>query len=628
MATRSAPRNTDADFARARALRAGGELAGARALLAPLAASQPNDPVVHHEFGLTLAALGESEAAVAAFRHAVALKPDWSKAWRALSEALAARGDTAGAEAAKLNEIRASAHDPYLQEAALALFDNRLSDAEPLLRARLKADPFDVAAIRMLAEVAGRIGRYKDAEKLLRRALDLAPGFGAARANLAMALYRQNRPADAIVELNKVIEYDPDNVAHANLKAAALGRIGGFDEAIALYEEVLKAAPNQPKVWMSYGHMLKTVGRQADGISAYRQALAIAPTLGEVWWSLANLKTVRFDAADVAAMQQALASPDLSDEDRFHLDFALGKALEDMRDAAGAFAHYAAGNALRRRHVVYDAAETTAFVDDCIELFTPEFFAARSGQGCPARDPIFVLGMPRAGSTLVEQILASHSQVEGTSELPDIPALARQVADYPRGLADLPAPRLRELGEAYLERARIQRRTDRPLFIDKLPNNWAHIGLILLALPNATIIDARRDPLACCFSNFKQHFARGQAFSYALEDMGRYYADYVRLMAAVDRVLPGRVHRVIYERMVDDTEAQVRALLDACGLAFEPACLRFHETERAVRTASSEQVRQPIFRDGTEAWRPFEPWLEPLKTALGPVLDAYPNAPD
>lgn len=516
---------------------------------------------------------------------------------------------------------------PRLIDAALALHDNALSVAEPLLRAHLKEDPFDVAAIRMLAELAGRIGRYKDAETLLRRALDLSPEFTAARANLAIALYRQNRSAEAIAELDLVLDDEPDNPGHANLKAAALGRIGGFDEAIDLYEAVLKGAPHQPRVWMSYGHMLKTVGRQADGVAAYRRALALTPGLGEAWWSLANLKTVRFDEADIAAMRSALGRDDISDEDRFHLDFALGKAFEDRKEADGAFGHYAAGNALRRTKIVYDADETEAFVDRSAALFTPGFFASRAGQGCDAPDPIFILGMPRAGSTLVEQILSSHPLVEGTSELPDIPFLARQIADYPQGVDALAPSRLREIGEEYLRRASVQRRTDRPFFIDKLPNNWAHLPFIHLILPRAKIVDARRHPLGCCFSNFKQHFARGQAFTYALEDMGRYYRDYVRLLAHVDSVLPGLVHRVIYERMVDDTEAEVRALLAACGLEFDPACLDFHKTARAVRTASSEQVRRPIFREGTESWKPFEPWLDPLKAALGDVLDSYPGVP-
>jgi tetratricopeptide (TPR) repeat protein len=517
-------------------------------------------------------------------------------------------------------------NDPRLMKAALALFDNRLSEAEPLLRAHLKDDPFDVYAIRMLAELAGRIGRYKDAETLLHRALELAPDFGAARANLATCLYRQNRSVEAIAELDRVMIDDPENIGHSNLKAAALGKIGGFDEAIDLYGEVLRAAPNQPKVWMSYGHVLKTVGRLDEGIAAYRRAIEIAPSLGEVWWSLANLKTARFSADDIAAMRTALEQRHLTDEDRLHLDFALGKALEDAKDFASAFAHYAAGNALRRESLDYSADETTQFVDRSIAVATPAQFAAKQGQGCPVRAPIFVLGMPRAGSTLIEQILSSHSLVEGTSELPDIPALAR-TAGYPENLADLSAAELRSLGEDYLSRTRVQRRTDKPLFIDKLPNNWAHVPFIHLILPGAIIIDARRHPMSCCFSNFKQHFARGQGFSYSLGDMGRYYADYVRLMAHVDTVLPGRVHRVIYERMVDDSESEIRALLDACGLPFEEACLRFHETERAVRTPSSEQVRRPIFRDGVEGWQGFAPWLEPLEAALGGALTAYPDAP-
>lgn len=523
--------------------------------------------------------------------------------------------------------LPAGRYHPRLIDAALALNDNRLHDAEPLLKQHLRDDPFDVAAIRMLAELAGRIGRYRDAESLLRRAVELSPGFTAARANLALVLYRLNRPSEAIAELNRVVAEDPDNPGHANLQAAAFGRVGDFEEAIALYDRVLRDQPRQPRIWMSYGHMLKTVGRQADGVAAYRRAIALMPALGEAWWSLANLKTVTFDDTDIAAMEAALAQPGVSDEDRFHLDFALGKAFEDRRRAEDAFRHYDAGNHLRRAGLPYDADETGAFVDRSIALYTGEFLSQRAGQGSDAPDPIFILGMPRAGSTLVEQILSSHSLVEGTSELPDIPTLARRGANYPELVADYPADRLRALGEEYLKRTRVQRRTDRPFFIDKLPNNWAHLPFIHLILPRAKIIDARRHPLGCCFSNFKQHFARGQAFSYDLTDMGRYYRDYVRLMAHVDRVLPGRVHRVIYEDMVEDTERAVRALLDHCGLEFEPACLAFHETRRAVRTASSEQVRQPIFREGTEAWKPFEPWLDPLKAALGDVLPAYPDVP-
>lgn len=518
-------------------------------------------------------------------------------------------------------------YDPRLLAAASAMNANRLPEAEPLLRALLREDPFDVRAIRLFAELAGRIGRYGDAENLLRRAIELDPAFTPARANLALVLYRTNRAAEALDQLAQVTREDPDNPSHANLAAAANGRIGAFDAALALYEKVLADAPAQPRVWMSYGHMLKTVGRQADGIAAYRRALALMPGLGEAWWSLANLKTVRFSDEDIAAMEQALSDPGLGAEDRWHLDFALGKAFEDRREAQTAFAHYVAANALRRKRIPYKADETTATIDAMIAVATPALFEAGEGAGCPAPDPIFVVGMPRAGSTLVEQILASHSQVEGTSELPDIAQLARKVPDYPAGLAKLTREDLRAMGESYLHTTRIQRHTARPLFIDKMPNNWVHVPLIRLILPRARIIDARRHPLGCCFSNFKQHFARGQGFSYDLEDMGRYYADYVRLMAHVDAVQPGAVHRVIYEAMVEETETQVRALLAACGLPFEEACLAFHKTERAVRTASSEQVRQPIFREGTSAWKPFEPWLDPLRAALGPVLESYPHAP-
>ncbi|HEX2793808.1 MAG TPA: sulfotransferase [Croceicoccus sp.] len=511
-------------------------------------------------------------------------------------------------------------YHPRLLAAASALNVNDLARAEPLLKQHLKDDPCDPLGIRMLAELAGRIGRYRDAETLLRRALELAPDFTAARSNLALVLYRTNRPAEAIAELDLVAVEDPDDLGYANLRAAALGRVGDYDEAIGIYQHVLAERPDQPKVWMSYGHLLKTIGRVEEAIAAYRNAIARRRSLGEVWWSLANLKTFRFEEADLSAMAAQLLRSDLSAEDRFHFDFALGKAREDRGEAEAAFAHYAAGNALRRESLPYSAGETRAFVDRSIALATPDFLAERAGQGCSAPDPIFVLGMPRAGSTLIEQILSSHSEVEGTSELHDIPMLAKDLGDYPAALAEMRAGDFRALGEAYLTRTRVHRRTPRPFFIDKLPNNWAHVPLILLALPNAKIIDARRHPLGCCFSNFKQHFARGQGFSYSLAGMGAYYRDYVRLMRHVDAVQPGRVHRVVYEDMVEDTEGQVRRLLDYCGLPFEPACLSFYETERAVRTASSEQVRQPIYRDGTSAWKPFEKHLAPLVDALGPVL--------
>ena len=514
---------------------------------------------------------------------------------------------------------------PRLIEAAAALHADRLDVAERILKPHLKEDPFDVRAIRMLAELAARIGRLKDSEALLRRALEIAPAFTPARTNLAMVLGRLGRAAEALDLMEEVFRAEPDGLGHLNLKAATLGRLGDFEQALEIYDEVISRAPKQPRVLLSYGHMLKTVGRQDDAVSAYRKAIDLKPELGEAWWSLANLKTVKFVEADIDAMESALSSGDLKDDDRFHIQFALGKAFHDLGRNADAFRHYSEGNALRRKYHPFNAQHLTALVDRSIEVFNLELLSKPGG--CKAPDPIFILGMPRAGSTLVEQILSSHSLVEGTSELADMPAIARGRGKYPASAAEMTGDDRVVAGEDYLRRTAVQRRTDRPYFIDKLPNNWMFVPFIHLVLPNAKIIDARRYPLGCCMSNFRQHFARGQDFSYDLKDLGRYYSDYVRLMAHVDDLLPGRVHRVIYERMVDDTEAEVRRLLDYCGLDFEPDVLQFYKTERAVRTPSSEQVRQPIYRNATDEWRGYDEYLAPLKEALGPVLDAYPDAP-
>lgn len=517
-------------------------------------------------------------------------------------------------------------YDPRLIEAALALNENRLEIAERILKPYLKEDPFDAAAIRMLAELAARIGRIGDAENLLRRAVELAPGWAAPKANLALVLGRMGRPAEAMELLDDIFAVEPEELGHWNLKAATLGRLGDFDEAIAMYEAVLERAPKQPKVWMSYAHMLKTVARLEDGIAAYRKAIELRQTLGEAWWSLANLKTVEFSSADVQAMERALATPGLGDDDRLHLDFALGKAMHDAGRFDDAFAHYSRANALRLKLQPYAPGDVSKLVERSIAIFTAEAFAQRPG-GCGSPEPIFIVGLTRSGSTLIEQILSSHSLVEGTSELQDIPILARRTGKYPQGVLGLTTQERQALGEEYLKRTSVQRRTDKPFFVDKLPNNWMWVPFIHLILPNAKIIDARRHPLGCCISNFRQHFAHGQGWTYDLEHLGHYYSSYVRLMSHVDAVLPGRVHRVIYERMVDDTENEIRALLEHCGLEFEPQVLEFYKTERAIRTPSSEQVRKPIYRDATQEWRAYEPYLEPLKRALGPFLDAYPDAP-
>ena len=553
-------------------------------------------------------------------------------AYRALGDQLTVAGDVEGADRAYAQAIRASTGDPRLLEAAAALCDNKLAIAERMLRAHLKAAPTDIAAIRMLAEVGARLGRYGDAEKLLARALELAPGFEAARHNYAIVLFRQQKAAEALPEIERLLAHDARNPHYRNLKAALLARIGDYEPAIALYEEMLREHPREHRLWMSYGHVLRTAGRQDESITAYRRCVALAPSFGEAWWSLANLKTYRFEPAEAAAMRKALAGRDLKDEDRYHLHFSLGKALEDAGEFASSFKHYADANALRRRTVNYSADETHAHTQRSRALYTPSFFAERSGAGAATADPIFIVGLPRAGSTLIEQILSSHSQVEGTMELPDLALMARRLADqrlksdvskYPETVATLDRAALTALGEEYIERTRIQRKTGRPFFIDKMPNNFAHAGLIHLILPNAKIIDARRHPMANCFSAFKQHFARGQTFSYDLGELGRYWRDYAELMAHIDEVLPRRVHRVLYERMVGDTEGEVRRLLAYCGLPFEDACLRFNETQRAVRTASSEQVRRPIFGDAVEQWRNYEEWLHPLRDALGDAVERY-----
>jgi tetratricopeptide (TPR) repeat protein len=557
------------------------------------------------------------------------------RAWGPAGSAVDSAGNTA--DGVYLQQIRASSQDPRLRRAAAALNRNDIPVAEALLREHLKQQPTDVAAIRMFAEVAARLERYIDSANLLQRCLELAPNFSAARFNYAMVLHRMNRHEEALAQVNRLLAQTPDDPGLFNLKAAVLSGVGRYEESLPLYASALAAMPEQPRVWLNYGHALKTVGRQADCVAAYRQSLKFEPGLGVAYFSLANLKTFRFEPADVEAMRSQLGRTQISQDDRLHFEFALGKALEDAAQYAESFEHYAAANRLRRADLHHDADRASARVRRSKALLDADFFAARRGYGSPARDPIFIVGLPRAGSTLLEQILASHSMVEGTMELPDVSSIAAELihpvsgdpaASYPQVLASLTAADCRRLGEKYLERTRIQRHTAAPFFIDKMPNNFLYLGLIQLILPNARIIDARRHPLACCFSGFKQHFARGQNFSYGLEDIGRYYRDYVELMAHFDTALPGRVHRVIYESLVGNIETETRRLLDACGLPFEIGCLRYYENDRAVRTASSEQVRQPIFRDGLDQWRHYQPWLGPLVEALGPVLASYPAAPE
>jgi tetratricopeptide (TPR) repeat protein len=631
---KTAPGHPAASLLLGVARRAMGDTDGALALFELLTQSHPRWAVPHYELSRTLQKLGRRDAAKAALERCVEVKPDF--AWRALGDRLTAIGDVAGADQAYLRQIKESAKDPRLVEAADHMQAQRLAPAEALLREHLQQYPTEVAALRMLAEVGMRLGRNGDAEALLARTLQLAPSFISARHQYAVALQRQNKLTEALAQVEHLLAIEPRNPSFRTFKATLRLRLGDYESAVTLLDELLAEYPDHAQIWMNRAHALKTTGRYDESVSAYRRSIELQASYGEAYWSLANLKTLRFTDADLAAMRAQLERPDLSDEDRLHFEFALGKALEDRGEFAESFAHYVHGNEVRRAGIRYEADETTEHVRRSKALFTAEFFEERRGFGASSDAPIFIVGLPRSGSTLLEQILSSHSAVEGTMELPDMLSTARLLGGrrkysdgsrYPEVLATLGADELRALGERYLAQTRVQRKTDAPRFIDKMPNNFGHIGLIHLTLPNAKIIDARRHPLACCFSNFKQHFARGQNFTYSLEEIGRYYRDYVELMAHFDAVLPGRVHRVYYEDVVEDLEREVRRLLEYCELPFEEGCIEYYRTERAVRTASSEQVRQPIFREGLDHWRNYEPWLDPLKKVLGSVLDCYPAAP-
>ncbi|MEM8936292.1 MAG: sulfotransferase [Pseudomonadota bacterium] len=507
----------------------------------------------------------------------------------------------------------------------------QLGKAEPICRSVLQRDPMNVNAMCMLADIGIRVGAFADAENLLRRCLELAPDFKQARGHLANTLFKKQKFKDAIDQLEILERDEPDNPGYLVLRGNIYAQTGQHEEGLKHFEKVAALRPQNARVHMSLGHTLKTIGRQDDAIAAYRKAAECEPTLGDAYWSLANLKTYRFDDALLRTMQQAAASPEIGREDFFHLSFALGKALEDRGEYDEAFAHYRRGNAVRRRLIRYDADDKHREMERQKSLFTAEFLASKPNSGATASDPIFIVGLPRAGSTLIEQILASHSQVDGTQELPDIITLARRISGkrkesdpsrYPEIIAELSDAELTSLGEEYIDRTRIHR-ANAPRFIDKMPNNFAHIGLIHLILPNAKIIDARRNPMDCCFSGYKQLFARGQNFTYSQLEIGRYYRDYIALMRHWDDVLPGRILRVMNEELIAEPEAQIRRIIDYCDLPFDDACLRFHQTERAVKTASSEQVRRPINAQGVDRWRNFEDHLGPLKDALGDVLETY-----
>ena len=514
----------------------------------------------------------------------------------------------------------------------MALANERLTAAEEMLRRALARSPEDVAALRMRAEVASAREDFSQAEALLKECLRLAPGYSRARLDLAQVLRKRMQGEPMLPLLERLLAMDPHSLRYRTLQAAAYSLLGRSERALEILEALVRECPRDEVVWLNYGHTLRTAGRQREAIDAYRRCIELKAGFANAWMALANLKTFRFSPAEVAAMQEQLAREEMPADDRAQFEFSLGKALEDAGDFAASFEHYARGNERRRAVVGYQSESVARFAQRTRALYTAEFFGARSGWGCPSQDPIFIVGLPRAGSTLLEQILASHSHIEGTRELTDVLQFALELGDrgeepgtppaYPQSIARLTRSEVAALGERYLAQTRAHRLLGRPRFVDKMGSNFLHLGLIQLMLPNARIIDARRSALGCCFANFKQHFQRGLWFSYSLEDLGHYYREYVALVSHFEAVLPGRIYRVCYEDVVRDLEGEVRRLLDHLGLPFEEQCLRFHETRRAVATVSSEQVRQPLYAEGLAQWRNFEPWLGPLREALGDLAGA------
>lgn len=510
-----------------------------------------------------------------------------------------------------------------LRQAAAAITEDRLEVAEPVLSEFLEKHPRDIDALYLLAETQMRLGRFENAEAQLARCIEQAPEFDAARFGYALALHQQAKYGLAAVQLAALVEKDPRNLSWRNLQSQVLTATGKHAEALAGYRKLVTDCPESGEFRVRFGHALRTLGLREEGIAAYRNVIASSPMRGDAWWGLAGF-SVRFNGAEIDAMQSLLARHDLTSENRVYLHFALGRAFGDLALWEKSFDNYARANAIRRIGVAYDPDTASERVAAIRKLFAPAFLHALAGSGCSSQAPIFVVGMQRSGSTLLEQILASHSAIEGAGELPDVPLLAarlesvtaqgREFRDAVDGIA------LRGLGEEYLARTRCRRTLGRAFFIDKQPFNFWHVGLMHLMLPKAKIIDVRRHPLACCFSNFSALLNHGQGFSLRLNDLGRYYKDYVELMAHFDRVLPGKVHRVCYERLIAEPEVEIRRLLDYLGIPFEEECLRFYDNDRAFDSASNEQVRRPIFHDGVEHWRNYEAWLGPLRDALGPQL--------
>lgn len=583
------------------------------------------------ERGHCFRSTGDREAAIAAYQRAVTHNGALLASWRQLAEFHEAGGREGPAQFARAQFEHLSRLPPELLSVASFIQEGRIFKAEQLCRAFLQRNGHHVEAMRLLAEIGLKFNAYDEAEFLLESCKLLEPDNVSAQFDYVKVLRKRQKFEHALAEAAELRAKEPGNPEFEMLYANENLAVGNFDEAMLVYEALLGSMPNNPGINLTYGHALKTIGRQDDAIAAYRKAYQVKPDCGDAYWSLANLKTYRFSDDEIDQMRTREAAATTAVDDRYHLCFALGKALEDLGEYGDSFEYYERGNQLKREELRYDPARLTKEMRLQRELVTAELLEQFRDAGCPDAAPIFIVGLPRAGSTLLEQILASHSQVEGTMELPNIFALAHRLdrnrivgeePEYPGNLAALSSEDIVRFGEEFIRDTQIYRKKGTPFFIDKMPNNFRHIGLISMILPRAKIIDARRSAMGCCFSGFKQLFAEGQEFTYGLKEVGTYYRDYVQLMSHWDAVLPGKALLVRYEDVVADLETQVRRLLDHCELPFEPACLNFHRTERAVRTASSEQVRQPIYQSGVDQWTNYSPWLDPLRETLGPELVA------
>ena len=618
---------TDAElhYTRAVALRYAERLDEARSAIDSVKQISPNHARAYQEEGHLQRASGNDAFAIECYRRAVALNPALAASLRAQIELLKKSGRQREAIAASAALERLQALPEELRTVTDLIAQGKLGAAERLCRRFLQSHPRHVEGMRLLADIASRLGVLEDAEFLLESAVAFAPDNVQVRIEFIQILRKRQRFTRALEQARYLLDRSPDNPQFISLYAIESLQTGDYETALTSFDEVLKKVPGDPATLTSKGHALKTCGRFTQAVESYRTAVDKHPLHGEAYHALANLKTYRFTDEELSRMHEIERNRNLGFMDRVYLCFALGKAHEDLEDFETSFRYYQRGNSLKRAQSGYSAQQMHEDLLAQQRVCTESFFADRRDWGHSAPDPVFIVGLPRAGSTLLEQILSSHSQIDGTMELPNVLAISqrlrrqRKLGGYPDALEKLSQEAVRELGEHYIEDTRIHR-GDAAFFIDKMPNNFRHIGLIHLMLPKAKIIDARRSPMACCFSGFKQLFAEGQEFSYSLEDLGRYYRDYVELMAHWDAVLPGTVLRVNHEEVVDDLEGQVRRMLDYLELPFEDSCLRFYETERSVRTPSSEQVRQPIFNDSVEQWRSYAPWLDELTTSLGPEL--------